>query len=121
MILFSDRYAWANSADPDQTDQGLHCLPFRLHHLHNSMVEAHSSNVRLIITHCLGVRIFRKFAVINEQPSYVYESQQNLGRGLWPRKNRFKPDRVIYYCCSKAVLLLWFILAVGVHPLSVCH
>ena len=29
---FSDRYASANSADPDQTaDQGLHCLPFRLH------------------------------------------------------------------------------------------
>ena len=25
---FSDRYAWANS-----TDQGLHCLPFRLHRL----------------------------------------------------------------------------------------
>ena len=40
---FSDRYAWANSADPDQTaprglleeqsDQGLHCLPFHLHRL----------------------------------------------------------------------------------------
>ena len=32
---FSDRYAWANSADPDQTapDQGQHCLPFRLHRL----------------------------------------------------------------------------------------
>ena len=34
---FSDRYAWANSADPDQTeeqsDQGLHCLSFRLHRL----------------------------------------------------------------------------------------
>ena len=30
---FSDRYAWANSADPDQSDQGLHCLPFRLHRL----------------------------------------------------------------------------------------
>ena len=45
---FSDRYAWANSADPDQTqtvqtqirllleeqsDQGLHCLPIRLHRL----------------------------------------------------------------------------------------
>ena len=30
---FSDRYAWTNSADPDQeqSDQGLHCLPFRLH------------------------------------------------------------------------------------------
>ena len=34
---FSDRYAWANSADPDQTeeqsDQGLQCLPFRLYRL----------------------------------------------------------------------------------------
>ena len=38
---FSDRQIWANSADPDQTaprgeeqsDQGLHCLPFRLHRL----------------------------------------------------------------------------------------
>ena len=28
---FSDRYAWANSVDPDQT--GLYCLPFRLHRL----------------------------------------------------------------------------------------
>ena len=35
---FSDRQVWANSADPDQTapreeqsDQGLHCLPFPLH------------------------------------------------------------------------------------------
>ena len=32
---FSDRYAWANSADQDLTapDQDLHCLPFRLHRL----------------------------------------------------------------------------------------
>ena len=48
-VMFSDRYVWANSADPDQTtprgkqcsltsdctleeqsDQGLHCLPFHL-------------------------------------------------------------------------------------------
>ena len=34
---FSDTQIWANSADPDQTapeeqsDQGLHCLPFPLH------------------------------------------------------------------------------------------
>ena len=36
---FSDRYVWANNADPDQnaprgeeqSDQGLHCLLFRLH------------------------------------------------------------------------------------------
>ena len=25
----SDKMAYANSADPDQTDQGLHCLPFQ--------------------------------------------------------------------------------------------
>ena len=34
---FSDGQAWANSADPDleeeQSDQGLHCLQFPLHHL----------------------------------------------------------------------------------------
>ena len=32
---FSDKQVWANSVDPDQTasDQGLHCLPFRLHGL----------------------------------------------------------------------------------------
>ena len=30
---FSDRYAWANSADPEKSDQGLHCLPFCLHRL----------------------------------------------------------------------------------------
>ena len=53
---FSDRYAWANSADPDQTaDQGLHCLPFRLHRL-DSMVEPHSSNFRVITTNVLGVQ-----------------------------------------------------------------
>ena len=31
---FLDRQVFANSADPDleeQSDQGLHCLPFRLH------------------------------------------------------------------------------------------
>ena len=30
---FSDRQVWANSADPDQSVQGLHCLPFRRHRL----------------------------------------------------------------------------------------
>ena len=30
---FSDRYAWANCEEADQTAQGLHCLPFRLHRL----------------------------------------------------------------------------------------
>ena len=38
---FSDRYAWANSVDPDQTAH----LPFCLHRLDSnySMVEPHSS------------------------------------------------------------------------------
>ena len=32
--VLSDRQVWANSVDPDQSkqsDQVLHCLPFRLH------------------------------------------------------------------------------------------
>ena len=48
---FSDRYAGANSADPDQT-------------AHYSMVEPHSSNFRVITTNILGVQIFRKFMVV---------------------------------------------------------
>ena len=46
----------------EQSDQGLHCLPFRLHRL-DSMVEPHSSNFRVITTNFLGVRLFRKFKV----------------------------------------------------------
>ena len=43
----------------EQSDQGLHCLPFRLHRLDShSMVEPHSSNFRVITTNVLGVRIF---------------------------------------------------------------
>ena len=44
----------------EQSDQGLHCLPFHLHHL-----DPHSSNFRLITTNILGVRIFRKFTTNN--------------------------------------------------------
>ena len=48
----------------EQSDQGLHCLPFCLHRLDfYSMVEPHSSNFRVITTKVLGVRIFRKFTV----------------------------------------------------------
>ena len=46
----------------EQSDQGLHCLPFHLHHL-DSMVEPHNSNFRVNRTKFLGVRIFRKFTV----------------------------------------------------------
>ena len=62
---FLDTYAWANSADPEQSDQGLHCLPFRLHCLASLLYgRATSSNFRMITTNVLGVRIFRKFMVI---------------------------------------------------------
>ena len=71
---FSDRYAWANSADPEeQSDQGLSrssliwvctvCHSVSIVWTHYCMVEPHSSNFRVITTNVLGVRIFRKFAV----------------------------------------------------------
>ena len=48
----------------EQSDQGLHCLPFRLHCLDSLLYgEPHSSNFRVITTNCLGVRKFRKFMV----------------------------------------------------------
>ena len=79
---FSDRYAWANSADPDQT------APIRVYTVchsvsivwtHYSMVEPHSSNFRVITTNILGVRIFRKFMVctINH-----YLLRAVVGKGL---------------------------------------
>ena len=49
----------------EQSDQGLHCLPFRLHRLDSLLCgRAHSSNFRVITTNFLGVRIFRKFTVM---------------------------------------------------------
>ena len=64
--MFSDRYAWANSTDRDQTvprGAGLIrvytvsysvCIVWT----HYSMVDPHSSNFRMITTNVLGVRIF---------------------------------------------------------------
>ena len=65
---FSDGYAWANSADPDQTRSSLIRVYTVCHSVcivwtHYSMVEPHSSNFRVITTKFLGVRIFRKFTV----------------------------------------------------------
>ena len=64
---FSDRYAWANNADPDQTPRGavwsgstLFTIPSASFGL---IVEPHSSNFRVIRTNFLGVWIFRKFTV----------------------------------------------------------
>ena len=66
---FSDRYIWANSADPDQTASSLIRVYTVCHSVctvwtHYSMVEPHSSNFRVITTMFWDVRIFRKFTVL---------------------------------------------------------
>ena len=59
---FSDRYAWANSADPGQTASRTVCQSVCIW-THYSMVEPLNSNFRVIKTNFLCVRIFRKFTV----------------------------------------------------------
>ena len=62
---FSDRYAWANSADPDRSSLirvYTVCHSVCIFWTHYSMVEPYSSNF-MITTNFLGVRIFRKFTV----------------------------------------------------------
>ena len=65
---FSDRYAWANSADPDQTAPLIRvytvCHSVCIVWTHYAMVEPHSSNFRVIITNFLGVRVFRSFCLM---------------------------------------------------------
>ena len=65
---FSDRYAWANSADPDQKSSLIRvytvCHSVCIIWTHYSRVEPHSSNFSVITTNFLGVQIFRKFTVM---------------------------------------------------------
>ena len=69
---FSDKYAWANSADPDQTAPSLIrdytvCLSVCIVWTHYSTVEPHSSHFRVITTKFLGVQLFRKFTVFRNE------------------------------------------------------
>ena len=82
---FSDRYAWANSVDPDQTaPSGLIRVCTVCHSVcivwtHYSMVGPHSSNFRVIITNFSGVRILRKFTVVSmDINSYHTNSHKNF-------------------------------------------
>ena len=60
---FSDRYQIYSEK---QSDQGLHCLPFRLHRwTYYTIVEPRSSNFRVITIIFWGVRIFRKFTMLS--------------------------------------------------------
>ena len=72
---FSDRYAWANSADPVQTaPRGAVSSLIRVYvtvchsvciiWTHYSTGEPRSSNFTVSTTNFLGVRIFRKFTVL---------------------------------------------------------
>ena len=72
---FSDRQVWGNRADPDQTAPRSSlirvytvCHSVCIIWIHYSMVKPHSSNFRVIITNCFGVRIFRKFTIIILSP-----------------------------------------------------
>ena len=64
---FSDRYAWASSADPDQRSSLIRvyniCHSVCIVWTHYAIVEPHSSNFRVITTSFLGVQIVRKFMV----------------------------------------------------------
>ena len=101
---FSDRYAWANSADPDQTAPLIRvytvCHSVCIVWPHDSMVEPHSSNFRVITMNILGVWKFRKFTVIVQwQGDYGrfseigntlcykdFHSAKDLNTGCWLRR-----------------------------------
>ena len=63
---FSDRYAWANSADPDQTAPRIYtvCNSSCIFWMHYSTVKPSCLNFRVITANFSGVRIFRKFMVL---------------------------------------------------------
>ena len=53
---------WANSVDlKDQSDQGLHCLPFHLYHLDTILYDKDCSMFRIIGANFSGVRNFWDF------------------------------------------------------------
>ena len=64
---FLDRYAWANSADPDQTAPLIRvytvCHSVCIVWTHYSMVKPHSSSFRVITTNFVGVRKLRIITV----------------------------------------------------------
>ena len=67
-LTSSDRFAWVNSAGPDQTAPLSSlirvytvCHSVFIVWTHFSMIEQNSSHFRVITTNILGVRIFRKY------------------------------------------------------------
>ena len=84
-----DRYAWANSADPDQTAPTV-CHSICIVWTHYSMAEPHSSKFRVITTNFLGVRIFRKITVHQDLWLEKIERNRHLDFTLPNQANQFQ-------------------------------
>ena len=82
-----------------------------------------STQCCLILIYMIAVLMHRRIKSPSRGPHtlYVFEPQQNLGRGFFQRKTGLSPPPLVIFADrSNAVLLLWFILIVNVRPLSVC-
>ena len=75
-----------------------------------------------ILIYMIAVLMHRRIRSPSRRPNalYVFEPQQNIGRGLFQRKLGLSPSPVIFADRSNAVFLLRFILIVNVRPPSVC-
>ena len=63
---FSDRQVWVNKEDPDQiaqSDQGLHCLPFRLPLSDALLYSTLQPQCSKVYSNFSGVQIFTNFTV----------------------------------------------------------
>ena len=74
----------------EQSDRGLHCLPFCLHLLeHNCLVQTHTSNIR-IVTAIFSVSAFFRFL---RYMIYIWAmSRENLSLAISTRYNSNQPD-----------------------------
>ena len=103
--------AWANSVDPDQTeersDQGLHCLPFLLHLL-DSLLYYRATLFKFSdnYSNFSGVRIFRNFMVSACEEICLIKRFIHYCIMVKPKENsgkKTKEDRTCKTFCLKVV------------------
>ena len=97
---FSVRHILANSVDPDQSDPGLHCLPFHRHLLdrtHYPMVRPPRSNFRAITANCSSVRILMIFFAMSSivAVSQLDEEQSESGDSNIPADRKPKKTSIL--------------------------
>ena len=75
---YSDRQAWANSAEPDQTqpnaasDQGLHCLPLTQQFKTHSQVQWAIATTRAFVPKDVSIKMnLLLYRILNEQGPVV--------------------------------------------------